>query len=145
MTRGDVSKFDGLIPCVGPKYCIHSICFLDVTIKRYLPGQGIPWHDLNSRLSPTQSLPPKAGRGSVQVRARCCVPVPHDVEHGSQSFQSLHSPSSAQKELEENRIKGLKHFHGMQLWETTAHFIRKRQPSQVFRKKGDLFSRKLLH
>lgn len=60
----------------------------------FLPGQGIPWHDLVSRLSPTQSLPPNAGRGLVHVRTRCCVPVPHVLEHGSQSFQSLHSPST---------------------------------------------------
>lgn len=63
----------------------------------YLPGQGIPLHDLDSRLTPGQSFPPKAGRGSVHVRTRCCVPVPHVVEHGSQSFQSLHSPSTVEE------------------------------------------------
>ena len=41
-----------------------------------------------------QSFPPKDGRGSVHVRARSCVPAPHVVEHGDQSFQSLHSPST---------------------------------------------------
>ena len=55
-----------------------------------LPGQGIPWQDLDSRLEPTQSFPPKAGRGLLHVRIRCCVPVPHVLEHSSQSFQSLH-------------------------------------------------------
>ena len=59
-------------------------------IVLFLPGQGIPWQDLVSRLSPTQSFPPKAGRGLVHVRTRCCVPAPHVLEHGSQSFQSLH-------------------------------------------------------
>lgn len=62
-----------------------------------LPGQGMAWHDLLSRLIPTQSFPPKAGRGSVHVRSRSCVPVPHVTEHGVQSFQPLHSPSTVPK------------------------------------------------
>ena len=69
--------------------------------KKNLPGQFISWHDLISRWTPMQSFPPNDGRGSEHVRTRCCVPVPHVFEHGSQSFQVLHSPST--KEL----FKGL--------------------------------------
>ena len=58
--------------------------------KFVLPGQGIPWHDLDSRLGPTHSFPPKAGCGLVHERVRCWFPAPQVVEHGSQSLQSLH-------------------------------------------------------
>lgn len=60
-----------------------------------LPGQALVSQVLVSLLLPTQSLPPKAGRGLVHDRTRCCVPVPHVLEHGSQSRHSLHSPSTA--------------------------------------------------
>lgn len=65
------------------------------TFTLSLPGHGISWQDLVSRLRPTQSLPPKAGRGWVHRRVRCCVPDPHVLEHCSQSFQSLQPPSTA--------------------------------------------------
>lgn len=77
------------------------------------PGQGTPWQDLVSRLAPTQSFPPKAGRGLVHVRTRCWVPAPHVFEHGSQSFQSLHSPSTFKKE---------------KLWVTLNYYIKPLKP-----------------
>ena len=72
-----------------------------IEAKKKLPGQFISLHDLISRWTPMQSFPPNDGRGSEHVRTRCCIPVPHVFEHGSQSFQVLHSPST--KEL----FKGL--------------------------------------
>ena len=63
---------------------------------KYVPEHNCVWHDLVSRLSPLQFFPPNAGAGLVQVRIRCCVPVPHVLEHGPQALHSVQLPSTAQ-------------------------------------------------
>lgn len=62
-----------------------------------LPGQTLAWHDFVSLLTPTQSFPPNAGRGWVHERSRSWDPVPHVCEHGVQSSQSVHPPSTGRK------------------------------------------------
>ena len=49
--------------------------------------QGLVWE-----ASPTQSNPPLAGAGLVQVLVLVCVPSPHFAEHSDHSPKSLYLP-----------------------------------------------------
>ena len=49
------------------------------------PGQALVLHCLVSLLTPTQSAPPLAGAGFVQVLVLVCVPPPQSAEHADQS------------------------------------------------------------
>ena len=58
----EYTKYDKI-----PKY-VRTICyFSSKTLKVELPGQSCKLHSLVSVLSPTQSVPPFSGAGSVQV------------------------------------------------------------------------------
>ena len=51
-------------------------------------------HAFDSTASPSQSFPPLAGGGLLQVLERVCVPFPQPAEQAPQSLYSLHPPST---------------------------------------------------
>ena len=53
-------------------------------------------HSLVLELSPTQSAPPFAGAGFVQVLDLIWVPPPHSAEQSDQAPKSLYPPSTAE-------------------------------------------------
>ena len=59
------------------------------------PGHPCVLQSLVSELSPTQSAPPFAGAGFVQVLVLVWVPPPHSAEHSDQSPKSVYPPSTA--------------------------------------------------
>ena len=61
-----------------------------------LRGQGSVLHSCSSLASPSQSAPPWAGCGLVQVLVLVWLPPPQSAEHSDQLPYSLHPPSRAE-------------------------------------------------
>ena len=56
------------------------------------PGQSCSLQGLVWEASPTQSKPPLAGAGLVQVLVLVCVPSPQFAEHSDHSPNSVYPP-----------------------------------------------------
>lgn len=70
-------------------YTYSSIVFVYLL---FFTLQALVLHASSSLLSPTQSMPPFAGGGLVQVRVRSLIPPPQVTLHSLQAPKSLQPP-----------------------------------------------------